>query len=46
MAEEILCLAKNSLEDTDTNDDTELLQSIPGIGSITSKNFIVFSLIR
>ena len=32
---------QNSLEDTDINDDIELLQSIPGIGSITSKNFMV-----
>jgi len=32
---------QNSLEDTDINDDIEILQSIPGIGSITSKNFMV-----
>lgn len=32
---------QNSLEDTDINDDIELLQSIPGIGTVTSKNFIV-----
>jgi len=32
---------QNSLEDTDINDDIELLQSIPGIGSVTSKNFMV-----
>jgi len=32
---------QNSLEDTDMNDDIELLQSIPGVGSITSKNFMV-----
>ena len=31
----------NSLEDTDYNNDIEILQSIPGIGSVTSKNFIV-----
>jgi transposase len=32
---------ENSLEDTDINNDIEILQSIPGIGSITSKNFMV-----
>jgi len=32
---------QNSLEDTDINDDIELLQSIPGIGTVTSKNFMV-----
>lgn len=32
---------ENSLEDTDINDDIEILQSIPGIGSVTSKNFMV-----
>ena len=32
---------QNSLEDTDMNNDIEILQSIPGIGSITSKNFMV-----
>ncbi len=32
---------QNSLEDTDINDDIEILQSIPGIGTVTSKNFIV-----
>jgi len=32
---------ENSLEDTDINDDIELLQSIPGIGAVTSKNFMV-----
>jgi transposase len=32
---------QNSLEDTDINDDIEILQSIPGIGSVTSKNFMV-----
>ncbi|MFK5881139.1 MAG: IS110 family transposase [Sulfurospirillum sp.] len=32
---------RNSLEDTDINDDIELLQSIPGIGAVTSKNFMV-----
>ncbi len=32
---------KNSLEDTDINNDIEILQSIPGIGSVTSKNFMV-----
>jgi transposase len=31
----------NSLEDTDYNNDIEILQSIPGIGSVTSKNFII-----
>ena len=32
---------ENSLEDTDINDDIEILQSIPGIGTVTSKNFMV-----
>jgi transposase len=32
---------ENSLEESDINDDIDILQSIPGIGSITSKNFIV-----
>lgn len=32
---------QNSLEDTDINNDIELLQSIPGIGTVTSKNFMV-----
>ena len=32
---------QNSLEDTDINDDIEILQSIPGIGSVTSKNFMI-----
>jgi len=32
---------QNSLEDTDINDDIEILQSIPGIGTVTSKNFMV-----
>jgi len=32
---------QNSLEDTDINNDIEILQSIPGIGSVTSKNFMV-----
>jgi transposase len=32
---------ENSLEDTDINNDIEILQSIPGIGSVTSKNFMV-----
>jgi len=32
---------QNSLEDTDINDDIEILQSIPSIGSVTSKNFMV-----
>ena len=32
---------QNSLEDTDINDDIERLDSIPGIGSVTSKNFMV-----
>jgi len=32
---------QNSLEDTDINDDIDILQSIPGIGSVTSKNFMV-----
>jgi transposase len=32
---------QNSLEDTDINDDIELLQSIPGIGTVTSKNFMI-----
>ena len=32
---------QNSLKDTDINDDIELLQSIPGIGTVTSKNFMV-----
>jgi len=32
---------KNSLEDTDLNKDIKLLESIPGIGSVTSKNFII-----
>jgi transposase len=32
---------ENSLEGTDMNDDIDLLQSIPGIGTITSKNFMV-----
>jgi transposase len=32
---------QNSLEDTDINNDIEILQSIPGIGSITSKNFMI-----
>jgi len=31
----------NSLEDTDYNNNIEILQSIPGIGSVTSKNFII-----
>ena len=32
---------QNSLEDTDINDDIEILQSIPGIGTVTSKNFMI-----
>ena len=32
---------QNSLKDTDINDDIEILQSIPGIGTVTSKNFMV-----
>ena len=32
---------QNSLEDTDINNDIEILQSIPGIGSVTSKNFMI-----
>ncbi len=32
---------ENSLEDSDINDDIEILQSIPGIGTVTSKNFMV-----
>lgn len=32
---------ENSLEDTDINNDIEILQSIPGVGSVTSKNFMV-----
>lgn len=32
---------ENSLEDTDINNDIEILQSIPGIGAVTSKNFMV-----
>ncbi|DAB33015.1 MAG TPA: IS110 family transposase [Sulfurospirillum sp. UBA11407] len=32
---------ENSLEDTDINSDIEILQSIPGIGAVTSKNFMV-----
>jgi len=32
---------ENSLEDTDINNDIDILQSIPGIGSVTSKNFMV-----
>jgi len=32
---------KNSLEDTDINNDIKLLESIPGIGSVTSKNFMI-----
>lgn len=32
---------QNSLEDTDINNDIEILQSIPGIGLITSKNFMI-----
>jgi len=32
---------QNSLEDTDINNDIKILQSIPGIGSVTSKNFII-----
>ena len=32
---------QNSLEDTDINDDIAILQSIPGIGTVTSKNFMV-----
>lgn len=32
---------ENSLEDTDINDDIDILQSIPGVGSVTSKNFMV-----
>lgn len=32
---------ENSLEDTDINDDIDILQSIPGVGAVTSKNFMV-----
>ena len=32
---------QNSLEDTDINDDIEILKSIPGIGPVTSKNFMI-----
>ena len=32
---------ENSLEDTDINNDIKILQSIPGIGSVTSKNFMI-----
>lgn len=32
---------ENSLEDTDINDNIDILQSIPGIGAVTSKNFMV-----
>jgi len=32
---------QNSLEDTDINNDIDILQSIPGIGSVTSNNFMV-----
>ena len=32
---------QNSLEDTGINDDIEILQSIPGVGPITSKNFMI-----
>ena len=32
---------QNSLEDTDINNDIKLLESIPGIGSVTSKNFMI-----
>lgn len=32
---------ENSLEDSDINDDIDILQSIPGIGKVTSKNFMV-----
>lgn len=32
---------ENSLEETDINNDIDILQSIPGIGSVTSKNFMV-----
>jgi len=31
---------QNSLQDTDINDDIQILQSIPGIGIVTSKNFM------
>ena len=31
----------NSLEESDINDDIKILQSIPGIGAVTSKNFMV-----
>ena len=32
---------ENSLKELDINDDIDILQSIPGIGSVTSKNFMV-----
>jgi transposase len=32
---------ENSLEDSDINSDIEILKSIPGIGSVTSKNFMI-----
>ena len=32
---------ENSLEDTDINNDIDILQSIPGIGAVTSKNFMI-----
>jgi len=32
---------QNSLQDTNINDDIQILQSIPGIGIVTSKNFMV-----
>lgn len=32
---------ENSLEESDINDDIDILKSIPGIGSVTSKNFMV-----
>lgn len=32
---------ENSLEETDINNDIDILQSIPGVGTVTSKNFMV-----
>ena len=32
---------ENSLEESDINDDIDILKSIPGVGSVTSKNFMV-----
>ena len=32
---------QNSLEESDINNDIEILQSIPGVGTVTSKNFMI-----